>query len=123
MLCIANAAEHAIGFIFGMAFDVALGCEFFLAFDFDGKVNVRAAAGICDRFNRAKIVFTTTAGHEPSKPLEVGVAFLTTAALGVEIDCVAVDLPDLDERVANRVAFRVENSTAEVGDFSDCRSD
>lgn len=51
-----DAAEGAVVFVAGVAFDVALGGPFLAALDFDGEVDVRGAAGVGDGFDGAEVV-------------------------------------------------------------------
>ena len=41
----------------------------------------------------------------------------------VQIHAVAVDLPDFDERVAERIAGRIEDAAGQVRDLADARRD
>jgi hypothetical protein len=78
--------------------------ELVLSFQFDRKVNVSRASWVGDWFDSPEIVFTAASGHEAPKSLEVGVPLVGVAAVAMQIDAMAVYLPDLDERVPERVA-------------------
>ena len=86
-------------------------------------MNVPRAAGIQRRLDRAEIVLAAGAGEEPPKPLEVRVSPGMIVAAGVQIDPVVVNLPNLNQSIANGVALGVEDASAQVRDFSDRRRD
>src|SRR6185369_17799913 len=71
--------------------------------------------------DRAKIVFAAGAGEETAKALEVLVLFvlLVAAVAGVQVDALAVALPDFDEGVLHRAAAGVEDTAGQVRDLSD----
>lgn len=106
-----------------MAFDVALGGEFFASFGFDGVMDVRGAAGIRNGLDGAEKVFAAAAGEEPAEALEMFVAFFLVASARVEVGAGAVALPDLDESIADRLSAFVENPAGNPGDFADCGSE
>src|SRR5437660_7944275 len=97
-----------------MALDVALRGEQFFSGPLDLEVNVRRTAGVGDRFDGAEIIFARGSGEKAAEALEVGIAVLRVAALGVQVSAVVVALPDLDERITNRVALGIENAAAQV---------
>jgi hypothetical protein len=82
-------------------------------------MDVRRAAGIRHRLDRAEVVFAAGAGEESAVALEVAIATAGVAAAGVQVDAVSVGLPDLDDRVADRLAARVEDAAGQVRDLAD----
>src|SRR5262249_853040 len=70
-----------------------------------------------------EVVPSARAGQEPAETLEVPIAFSLAAVLAVQIDALAVHLPVLDQRVAHRIALRIENSTTQMCDLADRRRD
>src|SRR5689334_19629120 len=101
-----------------MTLDVALGDELLLALHLDRKMDVWRAAGVGDRFDRAENIFSGRAGEEAPEALKVLVALVGIAGPGVKISPAVVTLPDFDERIAYRVAARVEDPPAQPGDFA-----
>src|SRR5271157_559225 len=76
-----------------------------------------------DRLDGPEVVFAGRAGQEAAEPLEVGVVLVPVLQVGPEVRPVAVALPDLDDRVADRVALGIEDLAAEVRDFAHSGSD
>lgn len=71
-------------------------------------VNVWRAAGIGDRFNRAEVILALRVGQEAAVALEVFVAAVSITAARMQICAVIVDLPNLDEGVADGFALGVQ---------------
>ena len=110
--------DHVLG-VLGLTLDITLGGPFLTALHFYGKVDVRSTAGIGDGLDGAEIILAGGAGEEAAEALEICVAPGLAVAAGVEVDALAIDLPDLDDGVADRVAFRIEQAAGEVGDLAD----
>ena len=87
------------------------------SFHFDGEVNVPGTARIKDRLDGAEIILAGGSSEKTAKALEVLVAG-GVGVLAVQIDAVIVHLPDLDQGIANRVPFDIEDATAQVSDFA-----
>ena len=92
-----------------LALDVALGGEELLVALLDLEVDVGRTAGVRDRLDRAEVVLAAGTREEPAESLEVAVVLLSVGVARVDVGPVAVDLPDLDEGVADRVAPGVED--------------
>lgn len=118
---VADATEDTIAFIAGLAFDVALGGEFFTAFGFNSEMDVGSAARIRDGLDRAKEVFAGRTGEKAAEALEMGVSFVLVIGAAVEVSAIFIDLPDFDEGVADGLAVLVEDAAAEPGDLADSR--
>ncbi len=73
------------------------------------EVNVRRPAGIRDRLDRTEVILARRTGEKPPEALEVAIAAFAIAAPRVQIRAVIVDLPDLDQRIAQRLAAGIEN--------------
>ena len=109
----------------GCALDVALRGEILLAGPLELEVDVGRAAGIGHGLHGAEVVLAARAGEEAAEALEVGVAIcfaLARAIARVQIDTVAVDLPDFDQSIAERVAVRIEHAAREMRDLADRRA-
>src|SRR5262249_11785064 len=104
-----------------MALDVALSDQQLLAATLDLEVAVRRPAGVGTRLDRAEVVLPGQAGEEPAESLEVLVllVLLPVAVVGVQVDALGVALPNLHERIANRVPFVVEDLAREVRHLAD----
>ena len=61
--------------------------------------------------------------EEAAEALEVRVALVAVVGAGMQVDAVAVDLPDFDDGIANRPAVGVQDPAAQVRDFADGRRD
>src|ERR1051326_7177180 len=124
-LGVLDCLVDAILLVARIALDVALGREQLLAALLDLVVDVRRAAGVGDRLDRAEVIFTLAAREEPAKTLEVLVAnvLLLGAVIGVQVHALGIALPDLDERVLHGIAFFVQDQTGQVRDVTDRRSD
>jgi len=70
-------------------------------------VDVWSTPGICDWLNRAKIVLGIETGRESTKALKVLVELVPIPGFGMQINAIAVDLPNFDPSVADRVAFAI----------------
>lgn len=106
-----------------MALDVALGDELFFALHFDGKMNVRRASGVGNRFDGTEQIFTGGTREKSSEALEVFVTLVGVARLRVEVSPIVVALPYFDERVPHGLAARIQDAAAQPGDFSKRRRD
>src|SRR5262249_37232062 len=125
-LLVADAAVDAVLFVAGVALDVALRAEQFLAALLNLEVDVRRGpARIEDRLDRAEIVLAVGRGHETAETLEVLVLLilLLSTVGGGQVDAVAVALPDFDVRVLVRAAGGVEDAAGQVRDLADGRRD
>ena len=107
----------AVLFVLRLAFDVALRRPLVASLHFDGVMNVPRALRIQCGFDRAEIIFAGRAGQEAAKALEIRVA-LRVRVFGVQINSVVVHLPDFHKRVANRIAFGVQDPSAQVRDLA-----
>lgn len=56
-------------------------------------------------------------GEESAKALKILVALLSTTAASVKINTLAIDLPDLNDRIADRIALGIKQSPGKMGDF------
>ena len=87
-------------------------------------MDVRRAAGVRHGLHGAEVVLAAGAGEEAAEALEVRVAIsfaLAEAIAGVQVDAVAVDLPDFDDHIPQRIAVGIEHAAREVRDLADRR--
>ncbi len=119
LLVIADPAQDAVAFVLRLTLDVTLGGPLFAALEFDREMDVRRPAGVGDWLDRPKIILAGGTGEKPAETLEVRIALVVAVAALMEIDAVMIDLPDLDQGVADRIALGIEDPTAEVGNFSE----
>src|SRR6476469_7928093 len=75
-LWVGDAAVDEVAIVGPRPLDVALRRQQLLAPFADLEVDMRRAAGIGDRLDRAEIVFAARAGQETAEALEVGVALV-----------------------------------------------
>ena len=61
------------------------------------------------RLDRAEIVLAGRAGQEAAEALKIGVELGAIFDVILEVGPVAIALPDLDDRIADRVAFGVQS--------------
>src|SRR5947207_9297225 len=102
-----------------MALDVALRGQGVFAFELHLEVDMRRAARIGDRLDRAEDVFARGAGDKAAEALKIPVSVLGVARAGVRISPVVVALPDFYGGVLERIPAGVENLAAQVGDCPD----
>ena len=84
----------------GLALDVALRRQQLLAGLLDLEVDVGRPARIGHRLDRAEVILAARTGQEPAEALEVGVAVRPPGISGVNVNSLAIHLPDLHERIA-----------------------
>ena len=120
---ILDPAQYAIGVIFRLSLDLALGGKSVVSLDFDGDMYVRRAAGIGDGFDGAEYVFARAAGEESTESLEIFIVFVGPIALRVDVHGVVVHLPNFDQRVADWFAFGIHEFAGKPGDFADAGCD
>ena len=77
-------------------------------------MNMRRAWAILNRLDRAEIVLALAVRQEAAEALEVSVQFPAVGSLRVNVDTVFVDLPDLDNCVADRFFSEAENTASQV---------
>ena len=102
-----------------MALNIALGDELLLALDADGQVNVRGTRLIGHRADGPKKILARRTGEEASEALEVTVALRGVTRPSVDVGAVVIGLPNLDEGIAHRLAFFVEDATTQPRDGAD----
>ena len=88
--------ENIRDFVVAEENGIIIGCG---ALHLYGIVDVRRAAGIRHRLDRAEVVLAARPGQESAKSLEIGipgVPVLVIRALGVDVRSFAVHLPNLD---------------------------
>ncbi|MEZ5326848.1 MAG: hypothetical protein R3F19_17505 [Verrucomicrobiales bacterium] len=107
MIRISDLLEYSVGWISRVTFDVHLSRQNALVALADGKVNVWRPAWVGGWFNGAKIVAALPVGEESPVALKVFVllVLVLVGAACVEVNTIAVTLPDLDQRVGNRPAL------------------
>ena len=88
--------------------DVALRGEHPSALLADRNMDVRGASGIDGWFDRAKVVAALRVGRKTAIPLKVSI-LLFLGSLAMEVNAVAIYLPDFHQSVSNRVSFQVLN--------------
>ena len=79
-------------------------------------------AGIRDGLDGAKVIFASRRGQESAESLEIRIVF--SAALGAalfEVGRHAIDLPDLNNCVADRFAVGPKDAAAQVSNFPNGR--
>src|SRR5256885_8016345 len=86
-------------------------------------MNVPRPSGIEAGLDRPEKVFTRGSGQETPEALKVLIACCVTLARWMNISARIVRMPDLEMRIADRVAAAVEHSTAQVSDRANCGSD
>ena len=79
----------------------------------------RRAPRIFNGLDRAEAIDTGRIGAELAVALEVAILLVLRALGKVNLLCIA--LPDLNRRVADRAAGRVEHPAGQVGDLADGR--
>ena len=122
--CIRDSSENSITFILCLTVDQHLGGADSFPVSTDRKMNVRCSSGIGDWLDGAKIVNAARIGKEASIALEIAIAFPSVVVVAaVDVNSVLIDLPDLDDDVAQGRACFAENPAAEMGDFAKGRSD
>ena len=122
-LLISHAAPDAVLFIAGMAFDVALSRQQIFALRLHLVVNVRRPPRIRHWLDRAEKILARTAREETPEALEIPVALFRIARVRMQVGPAVVALPDFHERIAHRVALRIEDAPAHVSNLADCGSD
>src|SRR5579872_3994963 len=123
---IADAHKNAVPRVPRLAADVALGGEPVPPLHLDGEVDMRRASRVGDRFDGAEVVLAGRTREKAPEPLEVGIARAAVCAVGaaaVDVRPFAIHLPDLHDRVPDRMPARVENAAAEVRDLAHGRGD
>src|SRR5438093_8211897 len=76
------------------------------------------APGIGNRLDGAEYILAGGTGEEAAETLEVCITLLAVAAPTVDIGSIVVALPDFNQRIANRIAVRVEYASAQPGDLA-----
>src|SRR5207249_833298 len=114
-----DSSEDTVALVLRLAFDVTLCGPLLAALHFEGEMNVPRAARVQHRLDGAEIILAGGACEEAAEPLEILVAPRVIVAARVQVDSVAVHLPDLDQHVADRAAPGVEDAPAEVRDLPD----
>src|SRR5436309_40261 len=81
-------------------------------------MDVGRAAGIGYRFDGSEIVFTSRAGEKPPKSLKI---FITDSVgiMAVQINALAIHLPDFHQRITNWIPFGIEDASAQMSYFAD----
>src|SRR5262249_23735515 len=115
----ADAAVDTIACIPRMAGDEELRGQQLAVAALDLEVDVRAAAGIGNRLDGAKAILALLVRGESAEALEVAVTSAAAVGAGVQVDAVAVDLPDLNDEIVESGAAGREHPAGEVGDFAD----
>src|SRR5260370_11560395 len=82
-------------------------------------MNVGRTAGISDRFDGPEVILTRARGQKAAEALEVRVSLVLVGTASVDVDAVAVALPNLDQSVPDRIAFGIENLATQVGHLAD----
>ena len=122
-LLIAHAAPDAVLFIAGMAFDVALRRQQIFPLRLHLVVNVRRPSRIRHRLDRAEKILARAASEKTPEALEIPFALFRIARARMQVGPAVVALPDFHERIAHRVALRIENAPAHVSNLADGGSD
>lgn len=121
---VSRTSVNPIALVLFVALDQHLRGVDALAILADREVNVRRAAGVGNRLDGSEIIDPAGIGEEPPVALEIRVAFpLVVRVPTVQVDAMVIHLPDLHHRIPDRTSVGRQNSAAQVGDFSQCRSD
>src|SRR6185369_4665121 len=88
----------------------------------DLVMDMRRAAGIGDGFDGAEIIFAGGSGQETAEPLEMTIPG-GMGVPGMEVNAIAVALPDFDEGVPDGIAAAIQDAAAQVSDFADGRGE
>ncbi len=105
--------------ILRMAVDEYLrGEQLSLAF-VDADMDMRRAARIRHRFDGAEPVLAVRRGRERAVPLEIHIPPAAAAVSRVHLNPLAIDLPDFNGGVLDRLAAYAEHSAGKMRDLSD----
>ena len=78
---------------------------------------------VFDRLDRPEVVTTLRIGQEAPVALEVGIEPRRLTSAGVDVGASLIDLPDLDNRVADRLPGRRGDPSRQMRDLADARRD
>jgi hypothetical protein len=117
-----SLVEKVVGVLF-FTLDVELSGKEALVPVGDCNMDVRGASGIGRRFDGAEVIVTLGICKKATIALEVLVPLVLSVGLGMEVDTLVVDLPDLDDGIADRLTLGVQHNAGEVTNGTDCGGD
>ena len=111
---ILNLPEYSVPCVLFVSLDQQLCRPDALAVLADGEMNVRRTTGVRHRLDGAEVVTAFDVRQKAAVSLEVGIAVFAPRIVTVDVRSVVIDLPDFDERVADRFARGTEDATGEM---------